>query len=163
MSIWYEFLDKYFPKKSNFVMSQLDQYFVAFPLFIILITSKCAKSIRISPPIMSFEFLILEYRFKGLCCWPSEKILQKNILFVYILVYSFIAEVLLCTPTIPSSCDVVTEETKQRCHFVISFKKNFMFFREGKSNCASCTMPTCQKSTLLNMMKKLKPKSNCIC
>ena len=53
MSIWYEFLDKYFPKKSNFVMSQLDQYFAAFPLFITPITSKCAKSIQISPPVMS--------------------------------------------------------------------------------------------------------------
>ena len=63
MSIWYEFLDKYFPKKSNFVMSQLDQYFAAFPLFITPITSKCAKSIQISPPVMSFQFLILEYHF----------------------------------------------------------------------------------------------------
>ena len=33
ISIWYELLDKFFPKKSNFVMSQLDQYFAAFPLF----------------------------------------------------------------------------------------------------------------------------------
>ena len=93
-------------------MSQLDQYFAAFPLFITPITSKCAKSIRISPPVISFQFLILKYRFNGLCCWPSEKILRKNISFVYILVYSFIAEVLLCTPTIPSGCDIVTEETK---------------------------------------------------
>ena len=133
MSIWYEFLDKYFPKKSNFVMSQLDQYFAAFSLFITPITSKCAKSIRISPPVMSFQFLILKYRFKGLCCRPSERILPKNISFVYILVYSFIVEVLLCTPRIPSGCDVVTEETKLRCHFVTFLQeKYFVLFREGK-------------------------------
>ena len=132
MSIWYEFLDKYFPKKSNFVMSQLDQYFAAFPLFITPITSKCAKSIRISP-VMSFQFLILEYRFKGLRCRPSERILPKNISFVYILVYSFIVEVLLRTPRIPSGCDVVTEETKLRRHFVTFLQeKYFMLFREGK-------------------------------
>ena len=114
MSIWYEFLDKYFPKKSHFVMSQLDQYFAAFPLFITPITSKCAKGIQISPPVMSVQFLILKYRFKGLRCWPSEKILWKNISFIYIVVHSFIAEVLLCTPTFPSGCDVVTEETKRK-------------------------------------------------
>ena len=114
-------------------MSQLDQYFAAFPLFITPITSKCAKSIRISPPEMSFQFLILEYRFKGLHCRPSERILPKNISFVYILVYSFIVEVLLCTPRIPSSCDVVTEETKLRCHFVTFLQeKYFVLFREGK-------------------------------
>ena len=111
MSIWYEFLDKYFPKKSNFVMSQLDQYFAVFPLFITPITSKYAKSFRISPAVMSFQYLILKYRFKGLHCQPSERILPKNISFVYILVYSFIVEVLLRTPRIPSSCDIVTEET----------------------------------------------------
>ena len=99
-------------------MSQLDQYFAAFPLFITPITSKCAKSIQISPPVMFFQFLILEYCFKGLRCQPSERILRKNISFVYIPVYSFIVEVLLRTPTIPSGCDVVTEETKLRCHFV---------------------------------------------
>ena len=133
MSISYEFLDKYFPKKSNFVMSQLDQYFAAFPLFITPITSKCAKSIQISPPVMSFQFLILKYHFKGLCCQPSERILPKNISFDYILVYSFIVEVLLRTPRIPSGCDVVTEETKLRCHFVTFLQeKYFVLFREGK-------------------------------
>ena len=133
MSIWYEFLDKYFPKKSNFVMSQLDQFFAAFHIFITPITSKCAKSIGISPPVMSFQFLILKYCFKGLRCRPSERILWKNMSFVYILVYSFIVEVLLCTPTIPSDCDVVTVETKLRCHFVIFLQENyFVLFREGR-------------------------------
>ena len=133
MSIWYEFLDKYFPKKSNFVMSQLDTYFAAFPLFITPITNKCAKSIQISPSVMSFQFLILEYRFKGLLCWPSEIILRKNISFVEILVYSFIVEVLVRTPTIPSGCDVVTEKTKLRHHFVTFLQgKYFVLFREGK-------------------------------
>ena len=114
-------------------MSQLDQYFAAFPLFITPITSKCAKSIRISPPVMSFQSLILEYRFKGLHCRPSERILPKNISFVYILVYSFIVEVLLCIPRISSGCDVVTEETKLRHHFGhFPSKKYFVLFREGK-------------------------------
>ena len=104
-------------------MTQLDQYFAAFPLFITPITSKCAKSIRISPPVMFFQFLILK----------SERILRKNISFVYILVYSFIVEVLLRTPTIPSGCNVVTEETKLRCHFVTFLQeKYFVLFREGK-------------------------------
>ena len=114
-------------------MSQLDQYFAALPLFITPITSKYAKSIQISPPVMSFQFLILEYCFKGLRCWPSERILPKNISFVYILVYSFIVEVLLRTPRIPSGCDVVTEETKLRRHFVTFLQeKYFVLFREGK-------------------------------
>ena len=82
---------------------------------------------------MSFQFLILKYRFKGLRCQPSERILPKNISFVYILVYSFIVEVLLRTPRIPSGCDVVTEETKLRCHFVTFLQeKYFVLFREGK-------------------------------
>ena len=139
VKVWYEHLvwisGRYFPKKSNFVMSQLDQYFAAFTLFITPITSKCAKSIWISP-VMSFQFLILEYHFKGLHCRPSERILPKNISFVYILVYSFIVEVLLHTPRIPSGCDIVTEETKLRHHFVTFLQeKYFMLFREGK-----CTM-----------------------
>ena len=119
-------------------MSQLDQYFAAFPLFITPITSKYAKSIQISPPVMSFQFLILKYHFTGLRCRPSERILRKNKSFVNILVYSFIAEVLSCTPRIPSGCDVVTEETKLRCHFVTFLQENISCCLEKVSETVLC-------------------------
>ena len=60
-------------------MLQFDQYFAAFPLFMTPITSKCAKSILMSPPVISFHFFILEYLFKGLLSPASEKIMAKII------------------------------------------------------------------------------------
>ena len=60
-------------------MLKFDQYFAAFPFFMIPITSKCAKSIITSPPVMSFHFLIREYRFNGHLCPESEMKLQKII------------------------------------------------------------------------------------
>ena len=70
-SIWYPFLDMYFPKKSNFIMLHKDQYLAEFPLFMMPITKICAKKICMSPPVMFFHLLILAKVFSGL--WPSEK------------------------------------------------------------------------------------------
>ena len=70
-SIWYPFLDMYFPKKSNFVMLHEDQYLAEFPLFIMPITKICAKNIHMSSPVMFFHLLILAKVFSGL--WQSEK------------------------------------------------------------------------------------------
>ena len=146
-------------------MSQFAQYFAAFPLFMMPTTSKCAKSICISPPVISFQFLILEYHFKGLC-WHLSEILWKFLwkkICLHGCLFTLFVEVLFHSPTILCTCNIrVSWATKKTLFCLFPTSTNLVKFIKGKFTCIPCTMPSYRKFTWLNMMKKLKPKTDSV-
>ena len=66
-SIWNLFLDKYFPKKSNFITLQAAQYFDEFPLSLF---PSPINVRRISPPLIFFHLRICANFFIRL--WSTE-------------------------------------------------------------------------------------------